>query len=75
MKEIRVYKLSTQRMVCNMDVVVDKLNDYAVITRIDDKLCVITCNNDVLSKSKIENTCLNLMGRDYSLETVGVIAK
>lgn len=75
MKEVRVYKLSTHRMVCNLEVVVDKLNDYAVIVRIDDRLCVITCNNDILSKSKIENICLAFMGRDYSLETVGVIAK
>lgn len=75
MKEIRVYTLSTRRMACNLDVVIEKLNDYAVIVRVDDKRCIITCNNDVLSKSKIENTCLNLMGRDYSLETVGVIAK
>lgn len=58
-----------------MDVIVDKLNDYAVIVRIDDRLCIITCNNDILSKSNIENTCLAIMGRDYSLETVGVIAK
>lgn len=62
-------------MVCNLDVVVDNLNDYAVIVRIDDRLCIITCNNDILSKSNIENTCLACMGRDYSLETVGVIAK
>lgn len=75
MKEVRVYKLSTHRMACNLDVVVDKLNDYAVIVRIDDRVCIITCNNDILSKSKIENTCLAFMGRDYSLEIVGVIAK
>lgn len=62
-------------MTCNLDVVVDKLNDYAVIVRIDDRLCVIICNNDILSKSIIENTCIAFMGRDYSLETVGVIAK
>lgn len=62
-------------MTCNLDVVVDKLNDYAVIVRIDDRLCVIICNNDILSKSIIENTCIAIMGRDYSLETAGVIAK
>lgn len=75
MKEVRVYKLSTHRSVCSLDTVIDNLNDYAVIVRIDDMLCIITCDNDILSKSNIENTCLAIMGRDYSLETVGVIAK